>query len=576
MNVMARIKKSKKPRVVDESITLKAAQFMKQQKQAVGKQLQDVEYLKTQDPLREILKYPESFWYELLSDYVQRLPELSKNKIQIPSKEFEQIKAFNFLLYNVPFSQTKKFIRRVVSTEKSSQRNNLNPFLNEFNMFIQTPENVNKVNSMKSFLKSREATPQKYTQSLKRPVVPQPLGRRLQPVVPQPLGQPQKLPIFGKGEILSQCEREYGNASWMRAFTNEPIRGILIKTNTRNKYTSSPYINGWYKVNMSWIKDACENNPETRNYPIAYLTNRGKIIPETPFMYQSSMKKQLEIRVQDKPTNALTFDTAKAMLKNSIIPPDDVNGVLSSLDLYPLSSTNRDVAKRLSQVLVYLDVLISEPQVHHYRVKSQQYSPDILVTLDRNTLLPEVYENPNITKTQLEDFETVLNRKRNIIEQQFYTLYETLQDPQKRKRNIQPILNFKPLKTNVYKNCPPGVSDVMFYQDENYLFCLDRQAIINKIYNPVTGKPFSQEFLTKVRQLQEPNSRFESVSVQRQASERELAPGLIQKLKDEIRLLETYTCSNCNEQIMFPLYKSVRDQQKVLFCGEDCFENYKF
>lgn len=583
MNVMARIKKSKKTKSVQDTLERKAAQFMAKQKQA-GEKTHVVleEYLKTDDPFKEILQYPESYWYELLLTYIENLPnENVKKKIQVlPSTRIEQIKVFNFLLYNLPFTEMKKFIRSVVSKKISNQKF-LPQFLNYFESFIRQSETVNKINSMKKFLKSREAEPEKYRSPLP---IPPPLKR--QPVLPQPVVpqlQGRNLPVFGKGEILSICEREYGNAPWMQSFTNESIRGILIYTNTRNEYTSSYYINGWYKVNMLWIKHACEHKvgtqDPTRKFPIAYLTHTGKIIPETPEMYAASKPRVQNINIKDEPISVLSFDVAKSMLKNSMIQSNDVDAVLNSLDTFSPSSTNRDIAKRLSWVLVFLEKLISEPQIHHYRVKTQQYLPEILVELDRFALLPEVYKNPDIDQNEINNFENILNRKRQYIEEQFYDRYERLKDPEKRKKNIQARIDFKPLKTNVYEKCPPGTADVVFYQDEKSLFCFERQTIINTKYNPITGKEWSPDFILESRRLKDPTTQTLPQKPQQQTSivlEKELAPGLIRKLKDQLKLLETYTCTNCKEEILHPIYKSVKNQTRVLFCGEECFENYKF
>jgi hypothetical protein len=530
--------------------------------------------LNKNNPIADLDNYDTSLWFSLIRNYIDEIP--------LGEKTWGRTRVLNFLLYGLPLSMAEKFVKTYIE-----EGLNL-PISSVLDRFIMKPEVARKIKSMTKFIQSRTPEPLKYKKQ-KQPEINRKKIIYIDETSSPESGtrRPGAERRFGKGEILSNCEREYGRAPWMAQFTNKIIRGFVIFTGEPNEYTSSLYKNGWFRVNMLWYKHACEKNENTRKFPVAYLTMNGEMIDEKPEMYQASLiswetQKNVEFSNVYIPES---FDVAKQMLTKSIIPAEDINAVLSSLipasgSTFP-SATNHDVAKRLSWVLVFLQKLITEPQVHHSRVKNRQYDPDLLAELDRYALLPEIYKDPSKDNEEIDE---IIRKKRNFIEQDFYDRLTKLINPTLRKSGTPRRPNFyAPLKTFVREKCPPGVNDVVYYEDEQELFCFERQAIINTRYNPVTGKPWKSTFVEELKRIQNPIliKPLQSVSEQSPeprdiVAEKELAPGLFSKLRAEITLLQTYICDQCDREILVPRYKSIKNGKKVLFCTQDCFDDYNF
>jgi hypothetical protein len=202
-------------------------------------------------------------------------------------------------------------------------------------------------------------------------------------------------------------------------------------------------------------------------------------------------------------------------------------------------------------------------------------------------MLPEIYQDPSTDKKEIDE---LIRRKRNVIEQDFYYRLKKTINPTLRKAAGPMRLNYyAPLKTSVREKCPPGVTDVVYYEDEQELFCFERQTIINTRYNPATGKPWRSTFLKEMNNIKNPvlinpvleqslNSQkiIPEKDSQQNIAEKVLAPGLFDKLREEISLLQTYMCTKCSKEMLVPRYKSIQNGKTVQFCTQECFDNYDF
>lgn len=544
-----------------------------------------------QNPFRPFASLDRQDMYDAMTDFIQKMD---------PVNQREVIRIFNILLTGVPWPLTQSFF---VEFDESDYPN----IVSFFKKFMQEPRVVEGVAKMKELIRRRQAQP--LTSEGRKPGTG---GQQIEEREPRrvikisqavPSGRPSVVqraargrmsqeevdervkPMFGDGRILSKCEREYGRAPWMTQFTDKPIRGFVIRSRGVSQFTSSFYRNGegwgdddWYRVNMRWMKEACEGKRMFQEDAVAMITVDDELIVETRDMFDAAQGKWTKVVDNEfAPVSEKSFSVAKEMLEDSILPSGDVNAVLASL--VPLSgdATNHDMARRLSWVLVFLKRLIKDPQVHHFRVKNHQIPPDTLVELDRYTLLPEVYKNPD---GDHDEAEIILKKKRREIESIFFSNLKP-SDPTRRKQMspVRPEV-FRPLQTNARAKCPTGVDDVIYYDENGELFCFGREQVVGVVKNPITGKPFRQTFLDEIAMIKDVRIRStreqeQEVVIERQV-ERELAPGLFQKLKDEINLIRTLFCNQCDAEIFLPRFKSVKGNEKVMFCSQQCFDQFDF
>jgi hypothetical protein len=434
----------------------------------------------------------------------------------------DMIRIFNILMTSMPFPLVKTIFEEF---DESPVKN----FITFFNEFILRPDVIKRRKSMKELIKRRQAIPlhipktllqekgvQEHPKQYTYTRVKNLMGREIIPTKRPNL-------MFGSGDILSRCEREYRRAPWMFIFTDKVIRGFAIK-GVDPEYTIPEEVkDDWYKVNMRWYRNACAGKRYFVPDKIGYVTIDKDIIIETKEMFETSQKNWL---TEFTPLDPRSFDIAKRMLMdNKILQksfPDDSSReqyVTAILSEFGNIVTNYEMARKISYVLVFLTDLIDENQIYHSRIKNKQYRGNVLINLDRYTMLPEIFRNPNIDKTPIE---TKIKRKRRVIENQFYDNLKIANPNLRRRLNPAPV------------EAPPSKD--------------------NRISAPAV-LPSSVASLPR-----------------EQRSSVELAPGLFEKLRDRISRISE--CHFCHEDVLVPPYSTVRGEDRLEFCSKNCFDNY--
>lgn len=563
MNVMNLIKKGPKKLRGPAAAAAKKKNNSPIQKKIIDKR----------NPFRSFTLFPDDEMYEEMNNFVQNLS---------PTNDRELIKMFNILKTGIPWPLVKPFF---IDFDQSNSNN----IINFFDNFLLQPQTKTRIENMKKIINLRHANIT-HSKELSTHKVKEWSKKEREKIKKNPQIQNNKNYFF-KSEFLSKCEQEYRRAPWMYKFTNEPIRGFALRHEIpeylanetpllTTELINTPFEGNWYKASMKWYKDVCNNGRTFDDGNVAYITASGNLIIETQEMFDTSKKDWNDIvDIEFSPINQNSFDAAKAVLISNPILSNysskDINAILASIANN--MNFNYDMAKRLSWILVFLSQITKEPQIHHYRVKNYQYKPENLILLDRYTLLPEIYKNPNADSDEVE---YILKSRRRFIENQFYSRLKPIEiGARKRTVPLKPEV-FKYLTTDAYSKCPTEIQDVIYYEENGTLYCFNRLDIKNKKTNPITGKPFSLEFLQELNYITSPKRLLKNIKttdiIQKTQPEMELAPGLFQKLKEEIELITPIYCSMCNIEIFTPKYKSIKGTQRVQFCEKECFDQFRF
>jgi len=497
--------------------------------------------------------------------------------LSLSGDERDVFKMLLMIKSRLPWSLVKPFFREFDVARRGS---NILPF---FDKFYYRPDVQEKIHQMRQMIKQREFNSKRVV--IKRPPRLKDVVDRITSRYPRPavVNAPPRH-RFGPGEFMSKCEREYRRAPWMHRFTDEPIRGFVITPHVDLvKYITTKYDDTWFNVSTAWYKDACAGKRQYVENAVGYTAVSGRIIVETLDMFDASGRAWKEILdAEFQPVTADSISVAQTMLEqNEILPKDDIQGVLASLN----TSTNHDMARGLSKVLVYLQPLIKGPHVHHFRVQNSYYNPEDLVKLDRYTVLPEIYKNPDVDHAEAK---LAIKQRRRLIENDFYEMIKNPHDPFIRRGVTKKQTAVKYIQTAAREACPLDIDDVIYYTEDNKLYCFDRMKIGQNSVNPFTGKPFSHDFLNeldkikgKTVQIYPPPivnlpPRTYPVKMPKKRigfKETDLAPGLFQKLKI---MVSTIRCNQCDKEIYAPRFKSFAGNEKVYFCSRDCFNEFEF
>lgn len=474
------------------------------------------------NPFRPFRYMEPSEMIEELDDFVAQAGWTQDRQVPDPNLDREMVKLFSLLKTGIPFPLVKTFF------EDFDESNSFN-VVRFFDEFKQRPDVRARVESMKELIIRRQATPLELQRQVGgerqyKQIIP--LDRLRQRAV-SPMQRPRIM--FGPDEILSQCEREYRRAPWMFPFTDQVIRGFALKDIDPELTTPQEVKDGWYKVKMSWYRIACEGKRRFVPGKVAYVTVNNDLIIETEDMYMAS--KQDWIR-EFTPLDTAGFEIAKGMIMDNNVLKSVYSGIMleeyaeTIIASFGNIETNYDLARKLSYVLVYLSPLIEQPQIYHERIRNQQYPGDVLIRLDRYTLLPEVFSDPNVDKTPIEN---KIKRARRSIENKYYDLIKQ-SDPTVRRRRRP-----KHVEVPVHEEAHERVVAL--------------PAVLPK--NVVSVIP----------------ERYRKVA-------RELAPGLFQRLRERITQMIPVYCNQCDAEVFAPPYTTPRGEQRLKFCSKECFDRY--
>lgn len=327
--------------------------------------------------------------------------------------------------------------------------------------------------------------------------------------------------------VLEKIQRRYEipdmiNISWLNEYD---IKGFVVAS--KDDIFATPievrYKNTtWYKVNKLFYKQL-----DIRNFVpdrIGYIMKDSFIVIETYEMFQK-LKYIFELR-QNKSKIIAGYEVALYMIRqnillNSIYTVKETNSFATKIvESFKPSQTTRDIARKLSFVLVYFLKLIqtdldSQTVVQSYieDTRKKIYAPEKLLYLKKDVLLPEVYSLPDNylnKKSLIESVEKIITQSRKDIETKFYIQLQEKKLPEAGRVQVRPKLPIQEMHRNQL----------------------------------MKGDKF--------------------------------APGLIQKLKTLINDVSLNDCSLCGSCVYNTSYKSVCSGEVRAFCNQECFDNFEF
>ncbi len=373
---------------------------------------------------------------------------------------------------------------------------------------------------------------------------------------------------FGGAEIPDVCVSEYKTASWMKEFSPRPIKGIVIKQAAWA--TDEQVAPGWYKPKRTWFEYVCKNGRVFVTNSVGYITDLGEVIVETEEMYNASKLDNTTSIVALEKANDQSFAAAKSMLQaNEIIPDKYITDILSHLP----DDTNADMAKSLANFLVFTYPLIKTPQVFIERIRRGLYKPGTVLDLTKAEKLPEIYKNPTANRDQMD---TIIRNKASRFVDDFMKRIQIDLGARVYAAPVKPEAFPRPAVQTA--SCPQ-TPNIIYYNEGGEMYCFDLEKVKNKTKNPVTGVKFTKAFKNEMKKLEIVYTDIlpDLTTTEEEVEEVEdLAPGLFERLREEILLLKPVYCSSCGKTVAVPEFKSVKGSEVVKFCDSKCFERFRF
>jgi hypothetical protein len=311
-------------------------------------------------------------------------------------------------------------------------------------------------------------------------------------------------------------ENKIFDTTWLHDYG---IKGFVV-SNVSNVFATSievKYNNEtWYKVNKLFYKQLYTNSRTFVPDLIGYIMQDSSIVTETLTMFE-----RLKLIFQTKESGSRIKTGYKVaidminqdILLNSIYSVKERNSFAAKVvDSFKPCDSVKEIAKKLSFVLVYYRKLINCEQSYIENTKKKLYAPENLLNMQKDLLLPEVYFVSAVNKKDLVvSVKKLIAQIRKEIETSFFTQVQ--------------LTNILPEEGRVYLRIAPQIAR----KHNNQLM---------------------------------PGEKF--------------APGLIQKLKTLITFIPITTCSFCNKHVYNLSYKSIYSGEVKDFCDQDCFDKFEF
>lgn len=187
------------------------------------------------------------------------------------------------------------------------------------------------------------------------------------------------------------------------------IKGFAV-SNKNNVFATSievKYNNKtWYKVNKLFYKQLYTDNRAFVPGLIGYIMQDSSVVTETLIMFERLKllfeKKESEYRIKAGYKIAIDMINQDILL-NNVYSVKDLNSFAAKIvESFKPSDSAKEIAKKLSFVLVYYRKLITGEQSYIENTKKKLYTPENLLNLQKDVLLPEVYSLSAVNKKEVE------------------------------------------------------------------------------------------------------------------------------------------------------------------------------
>ena len=214
-----------------------------------------------------------------------------------------------------------------------------------------------------------------------------------------------------------------------------------------------------------------------------------------------------------------------------------------------------DYLDKAAKLITYINFTDIGETLFQKRLKKEYYLPEILATLPVEMVFPEYYDNPKITKEQIDALMSKINFDTNESLKQLDQILYNLLYPGERTFPVKSSEYFgnNPVKVNWKSNCinKEDVKDindeeVFYYKTKDGVYCLLLEDILNTRINKYTGEALDEKFIENISKYY-PIDHIKSVTTKKDETTSEkqpeiiLTPGLIDMVQ--------YNITKCLQQI---------------------------
>lgn len=340
----------------------------------------------------------------------------------------------------------------------------------------------------------------------------------------------------------------------------------------------------WYNLKRTWYEHIRENGRRWVPGVFGYRFADNKIVAETEEMFNEATKQHgvgsHPVQQVYEPGTTVRYrdiEAARRVLAD-ILPYEELDKLITNIEDKPLD----DFFETVARIAVFGSKILNIPQVHRSRLARGQYKVKVLPILTKDIMLPEIYADPARNPSIAEEGVMTWNDFDRIIDERVANVKESLkQNDTEHGRTAYEVITVGPVMNSG--------SDAVYYRDGDVMYAFNRPDVVNASVNPVTDRPFTDEFMRQVKLIHNP-TRWANVEVAENVVEQPVVTGEttgmkrkrvagdvdLYKLSKKAAFNFGDVCSYCGNPMSNAKYSSIYEGEPVNFCSSKCFADYRF
>ncbi|NP_078643.1 hypothetical protein LCDV1gp021 [Lymphocystis disease virus 1] len=525
--------------------------------------------------------------------------EMKEGLLQVPlriNEDADLTRLFFHLNRFIPAQLTDAFFK-----EYNSQKFIFKPWTYFKNIF--EPKHIDIIKEAQLFISSRKAVPAKFkikpikqieflrkmaktgSISQKEKILQDELAARMN-VLSIFKGRPQKFMTAEQSVAL------YRAAPWLIAFTNKPVKAILLAKDAPSRDTIDRTIKDekgkeWHFATARWYRESWTNGRKFRPDYVAYYLKDKSVLIENSDVFNALQKYELSFFEKNSTVKAVINKFALKALFNFYsdlsekYTNDLINYLATRYKDQPIEFEN----KGITTVTYLLPIFFKNRQpIHQTRFSREQYDYSTVANITKEQAFAEVYTDPQ--HNLKERLDQVLAARIDSMRAE----YKLLINPT--YRTTKATIDYRLPPVNVFPTDLPSNDYVVFNTREKVRIFMDRKTFLSEPNLHTETNALHLRFIKTIKDPQhkiKPIEEDQTIALKytgfyltgttppllKQIPAKYLAPNLMNKLRRYLNNLTAQkTCKNCDAVIdIKDALKTMDNVEIVYYCGANCLLN---
>ncbi|AOC55140.1 hypothetical protein LCDVSa056L [Lymphocystis disease virus 3] len=521
--------------------------------------------------------------------------ETKEGLLQAPllTNDQDLIKLFSYLNKHVPAELVLAFFK-----EYGGRKLTVKPWTYFKSVF--EPKYVDVVEESKNFLISRKAVPAKFkikpikqieflrkmaktgSVSEKEKILQDELANKIN-VLPIFKGRPQKFMTAEQSISL------YRAAPWLTAFTDKPVKAILLSADAPAKYTIDRIVDDkkgkeWYFASALWYRESWTQGRKFIPDAVGYYLKDKSVLIENSDIFNALQKYETSFFSKKSREKAVINKNALKALFNFYSRASEryVQDLVNFMSNKFKDKPEEFEAKGIATITYLLPIFFKDKQpIHQLRFSREQYEYSTVFNVTKEQAFAEVYCDPNhIIKERLN---TVISARLEAVKAEYKLLINPTQ------RTNKATIDYRIPAFDVFPVELPSDDYVVFNTETEICVFMDRTTFLNE---SEFHKTVDVSHLRFIKTVKDPQNKLKPIEedqtidlsytgfylkgdappLLKRLPDNYLAPGLTDKLRKYlIDLTVQKTCRGCAGVVdIKTALKTSENKQVVYYCGASC------